>query len=82
MYAIFDRKMKEFGMLVLSRNDESIRRSLVDGIRGSKSVQELHPEDFDLVCVGEFDQDVGELTGSSPRLVVSVAEILEAYAER
>lgn len=80
MYALLDRKLKQFGQLVVERNDESIRRSLLDSIRNSKSLLEQHPEDFDLYCVGSFDQDSGDLIGNSLRLVVNLRDVLEAYA--
>lgn len=81
VYSLLDRKLREFGPLVLAKNDETIRRSVVDGIRGSKSVQEAHAGDFDLFCVGEFEEENGMLTHRPPVIVANVAEILEAYAQ-
>lgn len=78
VYTLLDRKLKEFGALVLGRNDEGVRRSVVDGVVGSKSVIELHPGDFDVFCVGEFDQESGMLTTGRPRLVSNVGELMEA----
>lgn len=80
VYSLLDRKLKEFGQLVVAKNDELVRRSLLDGIRGSKSVMELHSSDFDLFCVGSFDEETGILTHKPLRLVVNVGDILEAYA--
>lgn len=80
VYSLFDRKLKEYGSLVVVRNDETIRRSVVDGIRGSKSLIELHPEDFDVICVGSFDTESGVLHGEVVRrLVANVGEIMEAF---
>lgn len=76
VYSLFDRKLGEYGSLVLARNDDSIRRSVLDGIRGTNSLVELHPEDFDLMHVGSFDVEHGALDGSSTRFVASVASIL------
>lgn len=61
----------------MERNDEAIRRSVVDAVRGSGSLIEKHPEDFDLFCMGEFDQDEGRLLGTIPRLVANAGELLE-----
>lgn len=79
VYSLLDRKLKEFGQLVVAKNDELVRRSLLDGIRGSKSLMETHAADFDLFCVGSFDEETGILTHKPLRLVVNVADILEAY---
>jgi len=80
VYCLLDRKLLQFGQghLVVERNDEAIRRSVVDAVRGSSSLIEKHPEDFDLMCVGEFDQESGALVGALPRLVANVGDLLEA----
>lgn len=82
VYSLFDRKLREFGALVLSRNEAAIRRSVLDGIRGTGSLVELHPEDFDLMVVGKYDVDVGVLTPvTPPRLVDNIGAILSAGKE-
>lgn len=88
MYSVFDRKLQEYGNVVLARNDEHIRRNLIDGVKGSKSVMELHPEDFDLVCLGTFDELKGEVSHvhmdssgvawRSPRLIAGLRDMMEA----
>lgn len=77
VYSLLDRKMKEFGQLVVARNEESVKRGIVDGLRGSGSLVERHPDDFDLYVVGEFDQETGVLVPVHSRLIGSVAEILQ-----
>lgn len=77
VYSILDRKLKEYGPLFLSRNDDAVRRAVVDGFRGSNSVMEKHPDDFDLYEVGVFNHDTGELIGCSPVLVFTLGAILE-----
>lgn len=62
----------------MARNDEVMRRMVLDTFQGSQTLVEKHAGDFDLYQVGSFDQDVGVLIGSSPRLVVTVRDILEA----
>lgn len=77
VYSVLDRKLKEFGALVVCPNDEALRRSLIDGVRGSGSLLEKHPDDFDVYCVGSFDADTGVLKGENvPLLVENVGVIL------
>jgi len=79
VYSIFDRKLKEYGQLVTQRNDEAVRRSLVDGVRGSGSTLEKHPQDFDIMVLGEFDPETGVLITMTPQLVANVGDVLESY---
>lgn len=78
VYSIFDRKQREYGSLVLAKNDEVARRACVDAIHGSGSQLEKHPEDFDLYHVGQFDESKGCLEVETPTLVVTLLELLEA----
>lgn len=82
VYSLFDRKLKLYGQLVLERNDYSVQRALVDGIRVSPdTLLGKHPEDFDLLQVGTFDEESGLLQDGerfSPRLVCNVLELVAA----
>lgn len=77
VYSLLDRKLREYGPLVQANNAEAIKRALVDGLKGSNSLIEKHPEDFDLMEVGSFDLDTGELIGVKiPMLINNVATLL------
>lgn len=78
VYSIFDRKTREFGSLVLAKNDEVARRAAIDAVKGSGSQLELHAADFDLYHVGGFDPEKGCLEVETPTLVVTLVELLEA----
>lgn len=82
VYSVYDKKLQEFGQLAVSKNDESMRRAVLDGVKSSGSMIEKYPEDYDLYRVGEFHQDTGFLAGlSTPAvLVCNVAELLGAVA--
>lgn len=78
VYSVFDKKLQEFGQLAVSKNDESMRRALYDGVKGSQSMIEKYPHDFDLYCVGEFNNVDGRLRGfENPSvLVCNVGDLL------
>lgn len=78
VYSLMDRKLGQYGQLLLARNDETMKRNVLDGVKGSGSMIEKYPHDFDLVSVGTFDSDTGKVEGTTPRLIGSVADILEA----
>lgn len=77
VFSLLDRKLREYGNPVLANNADAVQRALVDGIVGTKSLVEKHPEDFDLMYVGSFDTETGELVGVGiPRLIVNVAQLI------
>lgn len=76
VYSLFDRKVKEYGNLVVASNDEAILRAAREGIAGSGSTAAKYPEDFDLMRVGSFDPESGLLGVETPRLVANVGELL------
>lgn len=77
IYSLLDRKLVEYGQLLLARNDDAIKRAVLDGVRGSGSQVEKYSEDFDVFQVGEFDAETGAVVGSRVRLVGNVRDILE-----
>jgi len=83
VYSVFDKKLQEFGQLAVSKNDESMRRAMFDGVKGSNSMIEKYPEDYDLYCVGEFEQAQGLLSGwKGPAILVCNAADLMAAGEQ
>lgn len=78
VYSLFDRKLREYGPLAVVKNDESVKRSLLDSIVGSGSLQEKHANDYDVMQVGWFFADTGYLTGMPdiPRFVVNLGELI------
>lgn len=76
VYTLFDRKVGEYGSLVLGPTDESVMRAL----RGSlppNSTEARYPEDFELCYLGDFDQVSGALLGlAHPKALGTIASIL------
>lgn len=77
VYSLFDLKMREYGPLVLQTTDESVVRALGEIFQGpTDSTIRKHPEDFDLLCIGEFDVENGRFDDSGcPRFVVNVGAL-------
>lgn len=77
VYSLLDRKLREYGNLVQANNSEAIKRALVDGLKGTGSLIEKHPEDFDLMEVGSFNVETGELIGIGiPQLIENVGSLI------
>jgi len=79
VYTLYDRKVREYGNLVLGQNDQAILRALRDGIRPDSTMGK-YPEDFDLVCVGEFDPETGALEGFGAQTITNVRALFEEEA--
>lgn len=76
IYALLDRKLRQFGPLMLEANEQSMRRSLRAGIPGTNSMMEKYPEDFDLYEIGAFDSETGVVVQEVPALVDTLSVVL------
>lgn len=76
LYALLDRKLREYGAVLIAKNETAMCRALHDGVKGSGSMVEKYPEDFDLYRLGEMDNETGCITAEVPSLVDSLRDIL------
>lgn len=83
VYSLFDKKLREFGPLVLANNDAAIVRAMQDGIPNSNSMMAKHPDDFDCMCIGSFDMETGVFAPEvpAPQLVTNLGVILLPSAQ-
>lgn len=63
MVCVMDIAVGAFGQPFSVRSIGEATRGFMDEVSKSDSQLRLHPEDFSLYDVGEFDQDTGILTG-------------------
>lgn len=75
LYSMLDRKMKEFGAVMIAQNDEVMIRTLKDSLP-SGSIVASHPEDFDLFFLGAMAMETGVIASSSPTLVAGMSSVL------
>lgn len=57
--------------LMLCRHDAVAVRAFVDVLGNPETIVSKHPEDFDLVLVGTFDEESCELVGSPVTVVLT-----------
>lgn len=79
MYSIYDRKLREYGSIVLAANDAAVVRMVKMGIRpGEDTVMSKFPEDFEVHRVGSFDPSTGEIVADGrPVVTAQLAQVLE-----
>lgn len=78
LFAIYDLKARFFGSPVIFRSKDEAVRSVVD-IMSRHDVDNMicvHPEDFSLFEVGEYDNQSGVITPCAPVQVFSGVEFL------
>jgi hypothetical protein len=78
IYCLYDKKsqiaLKPF---LVHRNDVAPLRETQDVVANKDTVIHKHPQDFDLICVGEIDLESLEVTGHSPRLIAQCKDMVD-----
>lgn len=76
VYSVYDKKAKAFGPIMAYRNDVIAIRDFAQVCSEKSSLIRKYPEDYDLIALAEFDDEVDSLAvavmeGLQPRLVMS-----------
>lgn len=66
LYTVFDAKAEFFLPIFMARTDAEAQRMFI----GSLGDSFAHRADYNLFCLGEFDQDTGHLEALSAPLIV------------
>lgn len=75
-FSIYDSKADSFGFPVPFVSEGAAIRTFGDSVNKPDTIHNLHPEDFSLFHVGEFDESSGMfLPEKSPRSVVSAIQL-------
>lgn len=61
MYAVQDLKSEVFIYPFFRRSHADAIRFFGDGVRDSKTIFAVHPEDYRLFCLASFDDESGEV---------------------
>lgn len=69
VYAIRDSKMECFNRPFVMPADGAAVRAFQDEINNPQGEMSKHPSDYTLYTVGKFDEDTGELDGSTPLIL-------------
>lgn len=79
LYSVYDHKAEMcIAGIIRVPNDEVARRHFHDALRNQESPLSQHPEDYDLMYLGDIDTTEGMITNNTPRIVGSGADWLEA----
>lgn len=78
MYSIFDKKAGLYAAPFVDINKGSAIRAIGEFIKRGDHTAAKYPEDFQLVHLGSFDEESGEVTPEAiPVIVMGLQEITE-----
>ncbi|AXH71833.1 MAG: nonstructural protein [Microviridae sp.] len=66
VFSVLDSKLGSFAQPWFSPNTETGIRAFVEAARDPSTTLGKYPEDFSLYLLGEFDDDTGQFTQSTP----------------
>lgn len=77
VYAIFDSLAGVFSNPFFSHTDGTARRAFYDGCLDSETVFSKHPADYVLYDLGEWDPQLGKLSGHEPLAVCNGVQVID-----
>lgn len=80
LYSLLDTKAKVYGAPFAAPNDGIAGRLVMEALRDPQSMVAKYPNDFQLYCLGEYDEHTGELVQEKVQLVYEVVVLQEALA--
>lgn len=82
LMALYDRKTESYSALVQERTEAAALRNFGDQIAsGQAQLVSSHPEDFDLVKFGEFDENLGIVNVEAPYVLINAAALVRQLKE-
>ena len=83
IYSIFDRAAHSFGNLLLQNNDALLKRNLKSAIKNKALGPEIlaYPQDFEVYCLGDFDNDEGGIRYEKT-FVVNISDLIPVEEEK
>ena len=66
LYCAYDRKAQYYLPIFQTRTDAEAIRSFTEAVVQSESPVSKYPADYDLVCLGDMDQETGKISPYFP----------------
>lgn len=73
--SVFDKKAELYSGLYLARNLQVGIRMFADAVRAGESLMRSHPEDFVLIQLGAFDEELGQLVPQLPLKLLEASDV-------
>lgn len=77
LYAILDKKAVQVSPPFAAPNDGIASRYVMESLRDQQAMVSKYPQDFSLLCIGEYNEKTGELKPDPVRSVIEVSVLSE-----
>lgn len=77
MFAVYDKAVQAFLQPFFMRSRSEAVRSFRTAVNDPKTEFANNPSDFDLMCVGSFNDENGMCEGMSPERISGALELVE-----
>lgn len=78
IYAVFDNAIQAFGNPIFVAAAGAATRSFTDEVNRAGSPFNAHPDDYELFCLGIWDDNSGSFEPRVPELIVRAKDIVRA----
>lgn len=82
VYALTDLKAGNYSTPFFCASNGLAIRMFSDLVRDPKTTLSRHPDDFQLFCLGEFDDNSGELTSKKPEFLSKANDFINAQNQQ
>lgn len=73
-YSIRDVRVEAYNRPSFVQNEAVMKRSVEDALMTESHAFALHPEDFQVYYIGEFDEETGKFEAVAPEHVFNVVD--------
>lgn len=77
MFAVYDAQVGAYAQPFVSQRVGSAVRAFSDHVNDANTAPHKHPEDFSLHQLGYWNERTGEITGHTPRRIITALECKE-----
>jgi len=80
VYSVYDVKTGVYGPLMLCLTDGEALRAIEDAVNQANHPLAMHPNDYRLDCLGEYNLATGEIVQvECPRHIVDCAQLVRKH---
>lgn len=79
IYSVYDNASQSYGMLWISHNDVTAIRTFSMEVNNDvpNNMLRATPDDFNLIELGTFDQQTGELVAGTRKTIINARKVLK-----
>lgn len=72
LFTVYDRKSQQYAAPFAEINDGTAIRAMQDVMKNKDHPFAAYPEDYELISLGQFDEQTGEIVVNKPTQVINM----------